>query len=375
MRIMIATGGTGGHVFPALAVAREIRRLEPDCDLTFIGRRDGIERKEFSSSRSNYMAVDVRPLPPRVGLESVISLAALAGATSRCGWEFLRNRPHVGIGFGGYVSAPALLATRTLGIPTAIHEQNAVVGKVNRWLSSHVNRVFLSYCESRENLRSSSIEVSGMPVREDVVNRPARPEALGLEPELMTLFFLGGSQGARKLCRAAVECIRILWERGLRFQVILHTGKANYDETARQTFPAKTAVIGFLEDIGNAYACADLVVARAGASSVAEIAANGLPAVFVPYPFATEDHQRRNVEPLVRTGAARLLLDQEVSGLRLAEELIPLMRKSETRGRMSDAIRRFAQPGAASRIARGVLDLARRSEKKVFEPQKESGQG
>jgi UDP-N-acetylglucosamine--N-acetylmuramyl-(pentapeptide) pyrophosphoryl-undecaprenol N-acetylglucosamine transferase len=375
MKVLIATGGTGGHIFPALAVAGEIRHLEPDCRITFVGRRNGMEQKFLARSGDRYFGIGARPLPQRVGWRSVVAMGTMAAATVRCAGRFLRSKPDVCIGFGGYVSAPALLAARARGIPTAIHEQNAVPGKVNRWLARIVDRVFLSYGESGEGLPTSSVECSGMPVRAEVQNREARPEELGLEPNCLTLFFLGGSQGARKLCLAAVDCIRILSERGFHIQAIVQAGELNYPDMEGRRFPVPVLVVPFLEDMGNAYACADIVIARAGASSVAEIAANGIPAVFVPYPFAADDHQRKNIEPLVRAGAARLVEDDLLTGEGLADDLAALMGSVEERKQMAESIRRFARPGAAARIAREVLGLGRRKTKEVLEPQKEFGQG
>lgn len=375
MRVMIAAGGTGGHVFPALAVAGEIRRIEPETAITFVGRPEGIERREFAREGDRYLAVRARRLPRHPGLATLAAFGGTVLASGRCVGEFLRRRPDAALGFGGYVSAPAVLAARLMGIPTAIHEQNAVAGKVNRWLARFVDRVFVSCAESAGGLPRARTEWCGMPVRPDVVGREPRPEAFGLERDRATVFFLGGSQGARRLCDAAADCIDILADRGFRFQAILQTGEANRAAVAAGRLRMPTAVRAFIEDMGNAYACADVVVARAGASSIAEIAANGLPAILVPYPYATEDHQRRNAQPLVDAGAAEMLEDASLDGARLADKLAPFLEDGDVRRRMGAAARNFARPDAAARIARRALELARRQPSAILEPQEDVRQG
>jgi UDP-N-acetylglucosamine--N-acetylmuramyl-(pentapeptide) pyrophosphoryl-undecaprenol N-acetylglucosamine transferase len=375
MRILLAAGGTGGHVFPALAVAHALRRLEPECRITFAGRPEGFERDAFEGLADRYLAVPCRPLPRRAGWKTLAAGAAATAAASRCGTEILRRRPAVAVGFGGYVSGPALLAARMLGVPTAIHEQNAIFGKVNRWLSRSADRIFVSYRESVDEKPGGKVEWAGMPVRGEVVGREANHGGFGLEPERITLFFLGGSQGSRNLCRAAVDTIGILAGRGMPVQAIVQTGKAGSEEVRGRNFPVPVAVVDFIEDMGAAYACSDFVIARAGASSVAEIAANGLPAVFVPYPYATDDHQRKNVEPLAAAGAAMVLADEDLCGDALAKTLIPFLADTGARTRMGEAIRGFHRAGAADRIARGVLELGRKCETGICTCEKELHRG
>jgi UDP-N-acetylglucosamine--N-acetylmuramyl-(pentapeptide) pyrophosphoryl-undecaprenol N-acetylglucosamine transferase len=279
------------------------------------------------------------------------------------------------VGFGGYVSGPALMAARTLGVPIAIHEQNAVFGKVNRWLSRPARKVFVSYRESTDGTSGRKTEWAGMPVRGEVVGRVADHEAFGLDPGRITLFFLGGSQGSRNLCRAAADTIGILADRGFPVQAIVQTGTAGFEEVRGRSFAAPVAVVDFIRDMGVAYACADLVVARAGASSVAEIAANGLPAVFVTYPHATDDHQRKNVEPLVSAEAAMMMADGDLSGETLAGMLQPLLADAEARSRMGAAVRGFYREGAADRIAKGVLELGKKCEAGICTHEKELHRG
>jgi len=373
--VLLAAGGTGGHVFPALAVARSLRSMDPECRITFVGRREGFERDAFDGGEIRYVTVSARPLPARPGLTTVSALGSTAAATARCEWEILRRRPDVAVGFGGYVSGPALLAARSLGVATAVHEQNAVFGKTNRWLAGSANRVFVTYRDSAAAVPEAPVEWCGMPVRDEAVGREKDPGRFGLEPGRFTVFFLGGSQGSLNLCRRAVDAIGILANRGRRFQAILQTGRANAGEIAGTRFPVPVAAPEFIEDMGAAYAAADVVVARAGASSVAEIAANGLPAVFLPYPYATDDHQTKNVEPLVAAEASLMIPDGELTGETLADTIEFLMADDALRSRMSTAVRAFHREGAAERIAGGILDMTRKHKPRVCAPQKEYRQG
>jgi UDP-N-acetylglucosamine--N-acetylmuramyl-(pentapeptide) pyrophosphoryl-undecaprenol N-acetylglucosamine transferase len=357
LKVIVAAGGTGGHLFPAMALMREVESVCPNAEITFVGREEGIERSAIEGSSWGYLPLEVEGLHPRAAFRNTKALYKAFQAALRCRGTLRRSRPNVAIGFGSFVSAPLLLAARSLGIPTAIHEQNAIPGRVNRWLARGVDRIYTAYEGDSVSRAFRAAQPVGIPVRREVVGCEPRFEEFGLDPGPLTVLVFGGSQGARSLCFSALEAIRILQDRGLEFQTILQTGTRNYQEARAIGVPAATAVFPFIENMGAAYACADVVVARAGAGSIAEIAANACPAILVPYPHAADDHQRKNAEPLVRAGAAQMIEDVVLNGSTLAHKLEGLLKDRQLRDQMSEKILQFSRPDAGSRMAAGIVEL------------------
>ena len=360
MKAAIAAGATGGHVFPAVAVGQELCRLRPDTRLLFVGREAGSERDRLGTNGSDYLGLRVRGLGPRPRWKSVLAMWETLAAEEKCHANFRREKPDVVLGFGGYVAAPVMLAAQRLRIPTALHEANVVPGKVNRWLAPYIDQVFLSFGEAERSFRCRRLEVVGMPVRREAIGKSADHRCFGLQPGVFTILIFAGSQGARSLCRAGAEAIEILEERGLEFQVLFQTGHSNEAETRAGIERDNVSVVPFIEEMGKAYACADLVVARAGAGSIAEVAHNARPAILVPYPHAA-GHQERNARILCQAGAARMILDGDLDGRALAQEIGSLIRDPRSRSEMAEAVARFAHPRAAQRIAEGLIRLADRS--------------
>ena len=369
MKALIATGTTGGHVFPAFSLANKLVEMDPSAEIVFVGREEGSERAWVEEK--NWAYEGIRSVPGRVRRGFVGTMRALRDAyyTKReCAALLKRALPDVAVGFGGFVSGPMLLAARSAGIPTVIHEGNVVPGRVNRWLGRRVSRVFVGHESETFSRVFKRLEVVGVPVRPNVVGCRPDPSSLGLSPDIPTVLVIGGSLGARRLCYAAVEAFRRLAKEGVRYQALLQTGSLNYDSIHRLDPEAPLRVVEFIEDMGNAYACADIVVSRAGMSSIAEITANGLPSILVPYPYAADDHQRRNAEILERKGAAHMILDTELSGECLANWLNLLLPREEERRAMGLRARSFYHPDAADRMARSIMELVssrKRKERKV----------
>jgi UDP-N-acetylglucosamine--N-acetylmuramyl-(pentapeptide) pyrophosphoryl-undecaprenol N-acetylglucosamine transferase len=358
MKALMATGTTGGHVFPAFSLAAKLVEIDPSTEIIFVGREEGPERTWVEEKHWPYEGIRAVPGKVRRGFAGTLRALRDAYYTKReCAALVKRARPDVAVGFGGFVSGPMLLAARSAGIPTVIHEGNAVPGRVNRWLGSRVSRVFVGHESETFSRVFKRLEVVGVPVRPNVVDCRPDPSPLGLLPGVPTVLVVGGSLGARRLCYAAVEAFRRLAKEGVRYQALLQTGSFNYDSIHRLDPEAAVRVVEFIGDMGNAYACADIVVSRAGMSSIAEITANGLPSILVPYPYAADDHQRRNAEMLERKGAAHMILDQELSGECLANWLKLLLPREEERHAMGLRARSFHHPDAAERMARSILEL------------------
>jgi UDP-N-acetylglucosamine--N-acetylmuramyl-(pentapeptide) pyrophosphoryl-undecaprenol N-acetylglucosamine transferase len=359
VRVVIGTGGTAGHIFPALATAQRLRdRLE--ADVVFVGREAGQEARLVPAAGFPLEPVEALPFVRKLSPAMVRApFAALRAARQA---QVILREADVALGMGGYVSVPLTLAARRERVPLVVHEQNAVPGLANRLAARWAGVVALSFGEAAARLpRRSRTVVTGNPVRQRIVEvrdrradlRTEATEALGLEPDRRTVAIVGGSQGALRLNRAAAGAFRRLAGRG-DVQVILVAGPA-HEAAVRDLVPAgvdlRVQVRGFVERMELVYAAADLVVGRAGATSVAEFAVCGLPAILVPYPHATGRHQEANARALERAGGATIIRDGDLSPVLLAERLEALLDHEERLTSMALGSAAFGRPDAADALA------------------------
>jgi UDP-N-acetylglucosamine--N-acetylmuramyl-(pentapeptide) pyrophosphoryl-undecaprenol N-acetylglucosamine transferase len=376
MKIMIAGGGTGGHVYPGIAVAEELLRRRPNAEVVFVGGRRGLEAQAVPESGFRIRFIVTRGFPRRAWWRwPGAVLANLVGFVQAL-WVVASERPDAVLGTGGYVSGPVSLASWLLGRPLLLQEQNSIPGLANRWLARVADEVHLSFTEARAYFkRKDNLKVTGNPVRAHVLggDRGQGLRTFDLAEGKPTVFVFGGSRGAHRINEASLDAMRRLKGR-VELQFILQTGRDDY-EWARKTadgeqLPAR--VVPFLKDIHLAYAVADLVVCRSGAMTLAEIAACGTPAILVPYPHAAHNHQEVNAHNLVERGAAALVLDRELTGERLAREIAHLVADRQTLRRMSANARTFARLDAAERI---VKSLERWAEGKSAVQENPAGNG
>lgn len=358
MKVMIAGGGTGGHVYPGIAVAEELRRSRPDSDVVFVGTKRGLEATAVPEAGFRLRTIWSRGLPRRAWWRwPGVLLTDFFGCLQAL--AVLRNeRPDVVLGTGGYVSGPVSLAAWILRRPLVLQEQNSVPGLSNRWLAQIADEVHLSFVEARSYFRRKDhLRVTGNPIRPYILSgdRTTALEEFGLNTAKPTVFVFGGSRGAHRINLAALDAMRRLSGR-VDVQFILQTGRDDFDmmraAVDAERFPAK--VLPFLKRIHMAYAAADLVVCRSGAMTLAEIAACGTPAILVPYPHAAHDHQAVNAANLVDRGAAAMIPDRELTGERLASEIARWLSDRQALSRMSANARTFARPDAAERIVRSL---------------------
>ena len=362
MKVLIAGGGTGGHVFPGIAVAEELRRRDPDSTIVFVGSRRGLEAQAVPAAGFPIRFVLARGFPRRAWWRWPVSLLSNLAGFAQALWLVARERPDVVLGTGGYVSGPVSLATWLTGRPLVLQEQNSIPGIANRWLARIADEVHLSFVEARSYFtRTDHLKVSGNPVRAHILSgdRGAGLAEFGLTPGRPTIFVFGGSRGAHRINEAALDAMRRLKDR-VDVQFILQTGREDFEWARKivETEHLPARVVPFLQRIHMAYAAADLVVCRSGAMTLAEIAVCGTPAILVPYPHAADDHQAVNAANLVDRGAAAMILDRELTGERLAKEIAHLLADRQTLSRMSANLRLFARPDAAERIAKSLMRWA-----------------
>jgi len=351
--IMVAGGGTGGHLFPGIAVVEELRRRIPDVDVVFVGTKRGIEARVIPERGEVLELIEVAPLKGRSAGELMRSLMMLPGAFSRASTIISRHRPDLVIGVGGYASGPMLLAAAARGIPTAILEQNAHVGLTNRLLAPIAGRAYVAFEDATEQIGRKA-RLLGNPVRRAFVDmaRAASSDPDGFEARAKHLFVLGGSQGAKALNETVPAAIAQLdpGQRGVR--VLHQTGAAMRDDVAAryEALGVEAEVVSFVDDMAKAYASASLVIARAGATTLAEVCAVGRPSILVPYPHAADDHQARNAEALEREGAAIAIRESDLDADSLAERARHLLDDVDARRAMAEAARKHGRPDAAAAI-------------------------
>lgn len=354
MKVMIAGGGTGGHLFPGVALAQELRRRDPGTVVTFVGTERGIETRAVPKAGFSLELLPVSGLR-RLGIGgAALGLARLPIALSKAVGLVRRLQPDVAVSVGGYAAGPAVLAARCLGVPCAVMEQNAVPGFTNRVLGRFADRVFAALPTAA--FASEKVRVFGNPVRADLV--PLRDEPYRSSTPLRVLVF-GGSQGARALNDVWMETLPALARAGVKVSLTHQTGKSDRDrvEHSYRDAGVEAAVLPFIDDMAQAYRSADLVVCRAGASTIAELTVCGRPAILIPYPFAVDDHQSANARVVDDAKGGIHLPQSELSVERLVELVRALERDRGQLDAMAQASRALGRPEAVRDIADALEEM------------------
>ncbi|MBN2561464.1 MAG: UDP-N-acetylglucosamine--N-acetylmuramyl-(pentapeptide) pyrophosphoryl-undecaprenol N-acetylglucosamine transferase [Phycisphaerae bacterium] len=361
---VIAGGGTGGHLYPGLAVAEALRALQPDFDVTVFGTPRAVDKRLTDTRGYELVSQHVRPLSgkpwhwPRF-------LMAWRRSVKAARERFEARRPAVVLGLGGYAAAPAVVAAAKLGVPTAIFNPDAMPGRANKRLAPQVDRVFVQWEETAERFPGAKeVLCTGCPIR-GVFSRANAAKgyaSIKLDPDKRTLLITGASQGARSINATAMQLFD-LWRVATEWQILHLTGPADLEECRAmyKKHGIAARALAFTEHMAYCMAVADLVVSRAGASTLAEITAMGLPSVLMPYPFDRRRHQLANADVLVRNHAAALVEDKDDpvdNARRLREELRDIMRSEERRRHMARCAGTLGRTGAAEEIARELFEMA-----------------
>jgi UDP-N-acetylglucosamine--N-acetylmuramyl-(pentapeptide) pyrophosphoryl-undecaprenol N-acetylglucosamine transferase len=362
-RIMISGGGTGGHIFPAIAIAEAFRNRQPDAEVLFVGAKGKMEMTKVPEAGYKIVGLWISGWQRRLTKDNLLFPAKVLVSFAKA-WALLRkHKPHAVVGTGGYASGPLLMAATRMGIPSLIQEQNSHAGLTNRKLAKSVTRVCVAYEGMEKYFPAEKIVVTGNPVRKDLgVIHDKRREALKhfeLGETGRTLLVIGGSLGARSLNEGMLAGLDSMIRENI--QVIWQTGKA-YFESVRAQVKDKDLrnirILEFLKAMDLAYAAADVVVSRAGALAISELCLAAKPAILVPSPNVVEDHQTKNAEALLRKEAARLLPDREVKS-RLVAEALRLLQDTNQCASLSRNISKLARPDAADAIARELESIIR----------------
>lgn len=352
--ILIAGGGTGGHVFPGLAVADALRALA-NVEITFAGTPRGLEGRLVPARGYRLELLDVEPMTGGGAARAVRGAFVAAKATAQATRVVKTMRPRAVLSVGGYAAGPISLAAALLGIPVTVFEPNSVVGLTNRMLAPIAKRAYVAWEEAGAPFRKSAVRVVGVPLRTGFVPSTYAPRGTA------RVLVMGGSQGAAALNERMPEALARVAADVPTLEVIHQAGKDRDDAVraayAREGF-ARVTVVPFFDDVAAEIALADVIVARAGAGTVAEIAAVGRASVLVPFPHAAADHQAKNAEALARQGGAVAIRQQAADATRLTMEITRLLLDDVARVTMADAARAHGKPGAAYDLARDLLELA-----------------
>ena len=353
-KVILAGGGTGGHLFPALAIAEGIKKRYLNSEISFMGTPKGLEAKVIPQKGYPLFYLSVVGLKRGLNL-SILKVIFFLMKSLVEAFKILRQlKPEVVIGTGGYVSAPAVLAASLMRIPTFIQEQNSFPGMTTRILSLFAKKVFLAYEESKKYfLLKKNLKVTGNPVRPEIfgADKTSAMKQFNLVPHKKTVLILGGSQGASTINRAVLEDLN-LHEKGLNFQVLWQTGEKDYQKIKENLKNKSNSVqtFNFIEDMSSAYAVGDIIISRAGAITLSEITGCGRPALLIPYPHATAEHQKFNAQVLEKRGAVVVIEEKELTKGKLIAKVLELLADEAKLKQMSRNSKSLGKPEALNEI-------------------------
>ena len=368
MKIIVSGGGTGGHIYPALTLIRTLQQKVDKLEVLYVGTHAGLEADIIPKEGIPFATVDLQGFKRSLSPENLLRAARAIKGVGKAMGIVRKFQPDVVVGTGGYVCGPVLMAASLLGIPSLIQEQNVIPGITNKILSKFVNKIATGYQEANGAFPANKVVFTGNPIRQEVMahRQEADYEAFGLRPDTTTILVSGGSRGARTINRAMVEVLKHY--AGRRDVQILHaTGKGEYEDIINRISAAgldlqqadNIKVKPYLYNMPQAMAISDLAIFRAGATGLAELTAKGIPAILVPYPYAAENHQEHNARAVEKAGAARVILNKDLTAQGLIQAIDELIGKPEKLQAMAKASAKLGRPEAADTISELIIELAR----------------
>lgn len=369
MKVLLTGGGTGGHIYPALAVARRLQEVETDLELLYVGTSRGLESKIVPQEGIPFQSVEIEGFKRKLnfaGIKYNIRSVGLFMKSIFAAKKIIREfQPDIVLGTGGYVSAPICYAASRAGIPTVVHEQNNFLGLTNKFLLPFVDKLAISFHDIYEQVDkySDKIVFTGNPRGQELVAAKSneKPEMYGLDPNKKTVLILGGSRGAEKINQAVVAAYPELIKKD--YQVVLATGEIHYEKITAQLNAIsplikhpQLVIKAYIHEMDAILHHTSLLVSRSGATTIAEITALGLPSVLIPSPYVTDDHQTKNAKSLVDNGAALLLKEQELDGQSLLSKLDYLLNDQERLEKMACAAKELGEPLATDHLIQLMLN-------------------
>ncbi len=357
-KFILSGGGTGGHIYPAVAIANELKARFPECEILFVGASDKMEMQKVPQAGYKIIGLWIAGIQRRLTLDNAMFPLKLASSLLKSRRIIKDFKPDVVIGTGGFASGPLLKAASGMGVPTVIQEQNSFPGITNKWLAKTASKVCVAYDNLERFFPANKIVFTGNPVRQDLIDTDTkRAEAIkhfGLDPNKKTLLVLGGSLGARRVNQLIDK--ELAYIKAHDVQVIWQCGKLYYDQYKHHSEKDNVQVLAFIDRMDLVYAAADFVVSRAGASSVSELCIIGKPVIFIPSPNVAEDHQTKNAEAIVSKGGAILLKEAQLD-TQFQPVFADLVRNAEKQESLSQNIKKLAKVNATNDIVEEVIKL------------------
>ncbi|QNS40781.1 undecaprenyldiphospho-muramoylpentapeptide beta-N-acetylglucosaminyltransferase [Chryseobacterium manosquense] len=362
LKILMSGGGTGGHIFPAIAIADEIKKRFPDAEFLFIGAEGKMEMEKVPQAGYHIVGLNIAGFDRGNLLKNIGLPFKLISSLKKARKIIKEFKPDFAVGTGGFASGPALYVASNLGVPIFVQEQNSLPGKTNIFLSKKAKAVFTAYPNMERFFNGTKTLFLGNPIRKtiitDLINPEAAKEKLNLDPNKLTILSVGGSLGSRTLNNAWKDSLQGLKEK--EFQLIWQTGKLDYKELSSETqiseIGSQIQLKEFIKDMETAYSAADVIVSRAGAIAISELAVAQKPVLLVPFPFAAEDHQTQNALTLVEKNAARMVKDTEMKD-QFWKTLMEICEDENIRNEMSENLTYFAKPNAAKEIVNEIFKV------------------
>lgn len=359
-RVLMSGGGTGGHIFPAVAIADEIRRRYPDSEFLFIGANGKMEMEKVPAAGYKIEGLNIAGFDRGNLMKNLNLPFKLISSVIRANKLIKSFNPDFAVGTGGFASGPALYVASKLGVPIFVQEQNSLPGKTNVFLSKKAKAVFTAYPEMSKFFGGTETVFAGNPIRQQIVSdledRRSAKEKLGLNPDRLTILSVGGSLGSRTLNNGWKQNIEKVREKG--YQLIWQSGKLDYQAleslSELENMKEQVQLKEFISDMALAYSAADVIVSRAGAIAISELAVAQKPVILVPFPFAAEDHQTKNAQTLVDSNAARMVKDSEMQ-LKFWNTVTEICDDENLRKEMSENLKFFAKPEAAQDIVSTIF--------------------
>lgn len=362
MKIAVSGGGTGGHIYPALALIREIQKKDEKVEFLYIGTEKGLESKLVPRENIPFKSIHITGFKRKLSFENVKTVLRFLKGVRDSKKMLKEFNPDVVIGTGGYVCGPVVYAAAKMGIPTIVHEQNSVPGLTNKFLSRYVDKVAICFEEARQFFPEQKVELTGNPRASEVLGQDGIKGRLsaGLKLKMPTVLIFGGSRGARPINEAVVKSLTELSSKP--YQVLYVTGDVHFEEVQKEVElvgnPENVIIKPFIHNMPEVLAGVDLTVARAGATTLAELTSLGIPSILIPSPYVTDNHQEKNARALSENGAARLLLEKDLTGPKLVESIDQILGHEQKLADMKKAAKKLGIPDAAQRLYRLMEELA-----------------
>ena len=349
MKVVISAGGTGGHIYPALAIINKIKEKEPNSEFLYIGTHNRMEKDIIPERGIPFKSIEIYGLNRKHLLKNFKTASALCKSYKKCKKWIKEFNPDVVIGVGGYVTGPVIYAASKLGYPTFIHEQNSVPGKCNLFLSSKVTKIGISLPASKNDFPKDKTIFTGNPCGEDALKvSPINKKDLGLNEHKKLVLIVMGSLGSEKVNEYLVHTMNLF--RGKDYEVMFVTGKNNYEEISKQSFPKNVNVVPYIDGLTRLMKKTDLMVSRAGASTLSEIIALKVPSILIPSPYVTNNHQYKNAMDLIKRNAAVLLEEKDLQGDTLVRQIDILMRDNKKREEIKKGLESLYIKDSAEKI-------------------------